>query len=90
MLNDAPAPSGISVVEKADPDWLKFAGVTRRTPPVQAALPLICKVVQFVKSVKLKTVADWTGAPHSTNKANANPRSNRITILPPSKNGKCG
>src|SRR5512144_1575238 len=62
VLNVAPAPSGVSVVENAEPDWVKLAGGTRSTPPVHAALPFSCSAEQLVKSVKLKTVAAIAGA----------------------------
>src|SRR5512143_3141903 len=57
VLNVLPAPSGISVLENADPLWPKVAGVTRSTLLVHAALPLTCSVVQSAKLGKLITVA---------------------------------
>ena len=59
VLNCAPAPSGINVVENAEPDWPTSAGVRRNTPAVQAALPLTCRLAQLLKSAKLKIVAAW-------------------------------
>src|SRR3569833_3524697 len=59
VLNAFPGPSGIRVVEKADPACPKLAGVTRSTPAVHAALPLICNAEQLLKLAKLNTVAAW-------------------------------
>src|SRR5512141_3516963 len=57
VLNELPPPSGISVLEKADPLCPKVAGVTRSTLLVHAALPFTCSVEQSAKFGKLMTVA---------------------------------
>src|SRR6266498_3805058 len=86
VLNVAPGPSGMRVVENAEPDWPNVAGVTRSTPPVQAALPFSCNGAQLLKFVKLNTVAACALAEPSTAATNTTAHVRQYAIsLPPLK-----
>src|SRR6266540_1165237 len=81
VLNVAPGPSGMRVVENAEPDWPNVAGVTRSTPPVQAALPFSCNGAQLLKFVKLNTVAACAVAEPSAAATNAAAQARQYPII---------
>src|SRR6266542_5817573 len=81
VLNVAPGPSGMRVVENAEPDWPNVAGVTRSTPPVQAALPFSCNGAQLLKFVKLNTVAACAVAEPSAATTNAAAQARQYPII---------